>query len=265
MVSRAPRWAIAYKYPPEQVETVVEDIVPYVGPHRNTDPGGAPDAGQGRRLDRRAGDAAQPRRGAPQGRAHRRPGRAPQGGRRHPRDRARRSSSDATGAEREFEMPADVPGVRHADRAGRGRGAPLLPEPGSARRESARSSAISSAAARWTSRAPAGRCSSSCSSAAWSSTRGDFFRLSVEDLESLDRFARKSAENLYASIQRARVRPLYRIIYGAGHPPGGRADGDRHVRPGSRRAGRRATDEADARRRRAGCSASRDELRGCAG
>ena len=31
MVSRAPRWAIAYKFPPEQVETVVEDIVPYVG------------------------------------------------------------------------------------------------------------------------------------------------------------------------------------------------------------------------------------------
>ena len=26
-----PRWAIAYKYPPEQVETTVEDIVPYVG------------------------------------------------------------------------------------------------------------------------------------------------------------------------------------------------------------------------------------------
>ncbi|HUG48647.1 MAG TPA: NAD-dependent DNA ligase LigA, partial [Candidatus Limnocylindria bacterium] len=31
MVSRAPRWAIAYKFPPEQVATVVEDIVPYVG------------------------------------------------------------------------------------------------------------------------------------------------------------------------------------------------------------------------------------------
>ena len=31
MVSHAPRWAIAYKFPPEQVETVVEDIVPYVG------------------------------------------------------------------------------------------------------------------------------------------------------------------------------------------------------------------------------------------
>ena len=31
IVSRAPRWAIAYKFPPEQVETVIEDIVPYVG------------------------------------------------------------------------------------------------------------------------------------------------------------------------------------------------------------------------------------------
>ena len=31
MVSRAPRWAIAFKFPPEQVETFVEDIVPYVG------------------------------------------------------------------------------------------------------------------------------------------------------------------------------------------------------------------------------------------
>src|SRR5213078_4665487 len=31
IVSRAPRWAIAFKFPPEQVEAFVEDIVPYVG------------------------------------------------------------------------------------------------------------------------------------------------------------------------------------------------------------------------------------------
>jgi len=49
-------------------------------------------------------------------------------------------------------------------------------------------------------------------------TRGDFFRLTVEDLETLDRFARKSAENLKASIERARRRPLYRIINGLGIP-----------------------------------------------
>ena len=41
----------------------------------------------------------------------------------------------------------------------------------------------------------------------------------VEDLESLDRFARKSAENLHRAIQRARVgRPLERIIAALGIP-----------------------------------------------
>lgn len=45
---------------------------------------------------------------------------------------------------------------------------------------------------------------------------GDVFRLDVETIESLDRFARKSAENLYAAIQRARRRPLYRILNGLG-------------------------------------------------
>jgi DNA ligase (NAD+) len=48
--------------------------------------------------------------------------------------------------------------------------------------------------------------------------RGDFFRLTVEDLEGLDRFGRKSAENLKASIDKARVRPLPRIIHGLGIP-----------------------------------------------
>ena len=49
-------------------------------------------------------------------------------------------------------------------------------------------------------------------------SRGDFFRLSVADLESLDRFARKSAENLAASIERARRRPLARILNALGIP-----------------------------------------------
>jgi DNA ligase (NAD+) len=48
--------------------------------------------------------------------------------------------------------------------------------------------------------------------------RGDFFRLSVDDLEGLDRFARKSAENLPASIQKARRRPLERILAALGIP-----------------------------------------------
>ncbi len=49
-------------------------------------------------------------------------------------------------------------------------------------------------------------------------SRGDFFRLRVDDLESLDRFARKSAENLTAAIERARRRPLARILNALGIP-----------------------------------------------
>ncbi len=49
-------------------------------------------------------------------------------------------------------------------------------------------------------------------------TRGDFYRLSVDDLESLERFARKSAENLAAAIERSRRRPLGRILNALGIP-----------------------------------------------
>jgi DNA ligase (NAD+) len=49
--------------------------------------------------------------------------------------------------------------------------------------------------------------------------RADFFALTVEELETLERFARKSAENLYASIQRARTgRPLAKVINALGIP-----------------------------------------------
>jgi DNA ligase (NAD+) len=50
-------------------------------------------------------------------------------------------------------------------------------------------------------------------------SRADFFRLSVDDLMSLERYARKSAENLHGRIERARVgRPLARVLNGLGIP-----------------------------------------------
>ena len=50
-------------------------------------------------------------------------------------------------------------------------------------------------------------------------SRADIFRLTVEDFESLERFARKSAENLFASIQRARTgRPLAKVLNSLGIP-----------------------------------------------
>jgi len=54
--------------------------------------------------------------------------------------------------------------------------------------------------------------------------RGDVFRLTVEDLETLDRFARRSAENLAAAIERARVgRPFARVLNSLGIPQVGEA------------------------------------------
>jgi DNA ligase (NAD+) len=49
--------------------------------------------------------------------------------------------------------------------------------------------------------------------------RADFFDLTVEQLEGLERFGRKSAENLYGSIQRARTgRPLAKVLNALGIP-----------------------------------------------
>jgi len=50
-------------------------------------------------------------------------------------------------------------------------------------------------------------------------SRADLFRLTVDQLESLERFAQKSAQNLVGRIARARVgRPLARILNGLGMP-----------------------------------------------
>ena len=95
----------------------------------------------------------------------------------------------------------------------------LLPQRRLPGARSPRSSATSSGAAAWTSRAPAGRSSSQLLERGLIHSRADFFRLTVEELESLERFARKSAENLHGRIERARVgRPLARILNGLGIP-----------------------------------------------
>jgi DNA ligase (NAD+) len=86
--SRAPRWAIAYKYPPEEVNTKLLDIRGQRRAHRARHAVRRDGARQGRgRLDRRDGDPAQRLRGGAQGRPRRRHRRAAQGRRRHPRDR----------------------------------------------------------------------------------------------------------------------------------------------------------------------------------
>jgi DNA ligase (NAD+) len=216
MVSRAPRWAIAYKYPPEQVETTVEDIVPYVGRTGTLTPVAhlAPVKVAGstvaratlhnldevRRKDVRIGDRVV---------LHKAGDVIP--------EVVRALVERRTGDEREFEMPAtcpvcDTPVVRDQDAVRHYCPNQLCP------------ARVGQEFGHFVSRG-----GMDIEGAGWKvlvqllerglvKRRGDFFRLRVEDLESLERFARKSAENLHASIQRARRRPLPRILFALGIP-----------------------------------------------
>ena len=216
MVARAPRWAIAYKFPPEQVETVVEDIVPYVGRTGTLTPVAhlAPVKVAGstvaratlhnldevRRKDIRIGDHVSSRRRATSS----------------PRSSGR-SLEQRTGAEREFDMPASVPGLRHPVVRDEGAVRHYCPNP-PARRGSARSSATSRAAAGWTSRAPAGRCCPAPRAGhgqdAAATSSGCPSRTSSRSTGSRARAPRTSTR---PSSGRAR-RPLARIIAALGIP-----------------------------------------------
>ena len=216
MVARAPRWAVAYKFPPEQVETVLEDIVPYVGRTGTLTPVAhmrpAKVAGstvsratlhnlaEVRRKDLRIGDWIVLQKAGDV---------IPEVVRSLPERR--------TGAEREFEMPAACPVC----------GTTVVQDEGAVRhycpnmRCPAR---LSQEMGHF-----AGRGGMDIEGAGWAvveqllaaglvKTRGDFFRLTLEDLEGLDRFGRKSAENLKASIERSRRRPLARVLNSLGIP-----------------------------------------------
>ncbi len=216
MVSRAPRWAIAFKFPPEQVEAFIEDIVPYVGRTGTLTPvahmtpvkvAGSTVAratlhnlDEVRRKDIRIGDWVV----------------LQKAGDVIP-EVVRPIVDRRTGAEREFEMPercpvCDTPVVR--DEGAVRIYCPNLACPARVGQEFGHF---------------AGRGGMDIEGAGWKvivqlvergmvKRRGDFYRLSVEDLESLDRFARKSAENLHAAIQKSRRRPLARVLNGLGIP-----------------------------------------------
>ncbi len=216
MVSRAPRWAIAYKFPPEQVEAYLEDIVAYVGRTGTLTPvayltpvkvAGSTVAratlhnlDEVRRKDIRIGDTVV----------------LQKAGDVIP-EVVRPIVERRSGGEREFDMPATCPVC----------GTPVQRDEGAVRHycpNVACPARVSQEFAHFVSRG-----GMDIEGAGWQTleqllqrglvrTRGDFFRLTVEDLESLERFGRKSAENLARSIDRARRRPLDRILSALGIP-----------------------------------------------
>ena len=216
VVSRAPRWAIAYKYPPEQVETVVEDIVPYVGRTGTMTPvahltpvkvAGSTvsratlhNLDEVRRKDIRVGDHVV---------LHKAGDVIP--------EVVRVITERRPAGTAEWEMPTVCPVcgtgiVRDPDTVRHYCPNPLCPaRVGQEFGHFVSRGAMDIEGAGW-------KVLVQLLESGLVKRRGDFFRLTVEDIESLDRFARKSAENLKASIDRARVRPLFRIIHGLGIP-----------------------------------------------
>jgi len=216
MVSRAPRWAIAFKFPPEQVEAFLEDIVPYVGRTGTLTPvahltpvkvAGSTVAratlhnlDEVRRKDVRVGDTVI----------------LQKAGDVIP-EVVRPILERRTGKEREWDMPAACPVC----------GTTIVRDEGAVRHycpNLACPARVGQEFGHFVSRG-----GMDIEGAGWSTleqllqrglvkTRGDFFRLKVEDLEGLDRFARKSAENLIKSIDKARRRPIERIISALGIP-----------------------------------------------
>jgi DNA ligase (NAD+) len=217
MVSRAPRWAIAFKFPPEQVESFVEDIVPYVGRTGTLTPvahltptkvAGSTVAratlhniDEVRRKDIRIGDRVI----------------LQKAGDVIP-EVVRPLMERRTGAEREFEMPATCPVCGTAVTRDEGAVRTYCPNVACPARRAQEFGHF------------VGRGGMDIEGAGWAvlsqllerglvHSRADFFRLTVEQLESLERFARKSAENLHGRIARARAgRPLARVVNALGMP-----------------------------------------------
>ncbi|TAK02528.1 MAG: NAD-dependent DNA ligase LigA [Chloroflexota bacterium] len=216
MVSRAPRWAIAFKFPPEQVEAYLEDIVPYVGRIGTLTPvawlrpvkvAGSTVAratlhnlDEVRRKDIRVGDWVI----------------LQKAGDVIP-EVVRPITERRTGAEREFDMPAACPVC----------GTAIVRDEGAVRHYCPNLACPARVAQEFG--LFAGRGGMDFEGLGYKALeqllqtglvrkRGDFFRLTVEQLEGLDRFARKSAENLHASIQKGRRRPLERVIAALGIP-----------------------------------------------
>src|SRR6185436_3354620 len=212
MVSRAPRWAIAYKYPPEQVE----DIVPYVGRTGTLTPVAhlTPTKVAGstvaratlhnldelRRKDIRIGDHVI----------------LQKAGDVIP-EVVRPIVERRTGDEREFEMPDACPVC----------GTPVARDEGAVRHYCPNPSCPARVGQEFAHFV--GRGGMDIEGAGWKvleqlpatglvRSRADFYRLTVEDLESLERFGRKSAENLHRAIDKSRRRPLARVLNGLGIP-----------------------------------------------
>jgi DNA ligase (NAD+) len=214
LVSRAPRWAVAFKFPPEQVITRVEDIVTYVGRTGTLTPvahmtptkvAGSTVAratlhnlDEVRRKDIRVGDWVVLQKAGDV---------IPEVVRPLPERR--------DGTERIWEMPTECPVCR----------AEVVRDEGEVRHRCSNPfcpAQVTQGIGHFV-----GRGGMDIEGAGWKvlvqllerglvKAPADLYRLSLDEVLGLERYAQKSAENLLASIERSRVRPLARILNALG-------------------------------------------------
>ena len=107
--AKSPRWAIAFKYEAERVETKLLDILDPGRAHRNVDAGRRARAGRGERQHGEPRDVAQRRRDRAQRYPDRRHGIDRKGGRSDPGCGRGFEPIVRTGAEKKFRMPKNCP------------------------------------------------------------------------------------------------------------------------------------------------------------
>ncbi len=236
ITSRAPRWAIAYKFPPEEKTTILRDIEVSIGRTGRATPfavlepvfvGGA-NVGMATlhneddvaRKDVRPGDTVIVRRAG---------------------DvipevvgpvLAKRPREDQA-----VEVPEEVPRVRAAARAGRGRGEPSLRERRLSRAARAATGALGEPRRDSTSKDSVRNVCGSSSTPGSSRTRPTSTRSTVERLVTLDRIGERSAQLLVDGVEKSKQQPMWRVLVGLGI---------NHVGPTAAQALARSFDDLDA-------------------
>ena len=213
--SRAPRWAIAYKFPPEEKTTILRDIMVSIGRTGRATPfavlepvfvGGA-NVGMATlhneddvaRKDVRPGDTVIVRRAGdviPEVVG-------PVLAKRPPRTQR-------------VEVPEEVPGVRRSRSCGSRARRTTTASTSTARRSASSGSCTGRAAARWTSKGSARSACASSSTPGCSKTRPTSTRSPSSALVPLERIGERSAQLLVDAIEGSKQRPLWRVLVGLG-------------------------------------------------
>ena len=215
--SRAPRWAIAYKFPPEERTTTLLDIEVSIGRTGKATPFAVLEPVFVGGLHRGPGHPAQRGPGPAEGRPPGRHGHRAQGRRRHPRGgRARCRVPGHSAASRRWTFPTDVPELRRARWCGcEGESDTFCTNLDCPGQRVQRIAHFASRSAMDIEGLGEQRVQLVVDRGCWP-TWPTSTRFTPETFAGLEGFAELSVANLLAAIDASRARPLSRVLIGLG-------------------------------------------------